>query len=122
MRRGGVPVAYEVAQIMLGLPGEKELTIGAIASGGIRILNQDIIDILGINQMTVDRVTKKEIVEIQHREQKYGGDRPAPYLQDRKVILVDDGLATGATMLATVSAIHIRHPAQVVAAIPTAST
>jgi predicted phosphoribosyltransferase len=131
--RGGVPVACEIVQVIkapmdllivrkLGLPGEEELAIGAIASGGIRILNQDIIDILGINQMTVDRVTEQEIVELQRREQQYRGNRPALDVHDCRVILVDDGLATGATMLAAIRAVRTRHPAQVVVAIPTAST
>lgn len=131
--RGGVPVACEIAQIIkapmdllivrkLGMPGEEELAIGAIASGGIRILNEDIIDILGINQMTVDRVTEQETAELQRREQQYRGGRPTPDLRDRKVILVDDGLATGATMLAAIRSVRTQHPAQVIVAIPTAST
>lgn len=131
--RGGVPVACEIAQIIkapmdllivrkLGMPGEEELAIGAIASGGIRILNEDIIDILGINQMTVDRVTDQETAELQRREQQYRGGRPTPDLRDRKVILVDDGLATGATMLAAIRSVRTQHPAQVIVAIPTAST
>lgn len=131
--RGGVPVAYEIVQIIkapmdllivrkLGLPGEEELAIGAIASGGIRILNQDIIDMLGISQMTVDRVTEQETLELQRREQQYRGNQPALDIHDRRVILVDDGLATGATMLAAIRAVRTRHVAQVVVAIPTAST
>jgi predicted phosphoribosyltransferase len=131
--RGGVPVAYEIVQIIkapmdllivrkLGLPGEEELAIGAIASGEIRILNQDIIDMLGISQMTVDRVTEQETLELQRREQQYRGNQPALDIHDRRVILVDDGLATGATMLAAIRAVRTRHVAQVVVAIPTAST
>jgi putative phosphoribosyl transferase len=131
--RGGVPVAYEITQALklpldllivrkLGMPGEEELAIGAIASGGIRILNEDVIRILGVNQPTVDRVTARETLELQRREHQYRGGRPAPNLRDRTVILVDDGLATGASMLAAVRAVRTCNPAQTVVAVPTAST
>ena len=131
--RGGVPVAYEIQQSLkapldllivrkLGLPGEEELAIGAVASGGIRILNEDVIQALAVNQITIDRVTLRETAELQRRERQYRGDRPPPALRDRIVILVDDGLATGASMLAAVQAVRSRNPAQIVAAIPTAST
>jgi len=131
--RGGVPVAYEIVQSIeasldllivrkLGLPGEEELAIGAIASGGIRILNEDIIHALGVTQLTIDRVTERENTELQRRERQYRGDRPAPDLQNRTVILVDDGLATGASMLAAVRAVRTRNSARIVVAIPTAST
>jgi putative phosphoribosyl transferase len=130
--RGGVPVAYEVARSIkapldvlivrkLGLPGEEELAIGAIASGGIRILNEDVIYALGVSPLTIDRVTEQEMAELQRRERQYRGDRPTPDLQDRTVILVDDGLATGASMLAAVRAVRARQPAQIVVAVPTAS-
>ena len=130
--RGGVPVAYEVAQAIqapldvlivrkLGLPGEEELAIGAIASGGIRILNQDIIDALAVSQAVTDCVTEREAAELERRERQYRGKRPVLEIGDRTVILVDDGLATGASMLAAVRATRIRHPAQVVVAVPVAS-
>lgn len=130
--RGGVPIAYEVAQAIqapldvmivrkLGLPGEEELALGAIASGGIRILNQDIIDALAVSQMVIDRVTEREKAELERRERQYRGERPILEICDRTIILVDDGLATGASMLAAVRATRIRHPAQVVVAVPVAS-
>ena len=131
--RGGVPVAYEVARALhvpldvlivrkLGLPGQEELAIGAIASGGVRILNEDIIDALGINQTVIDHVAERELLELQRREQQYRGDRPSPETRDKIVILIDDGLATGASMLAAVRAVRVRQPYRIVVAIPTAST
>src|SRR5512139_1043341 len=130
--RGGVPIAYEVAQAIqapldvmivrkLGLPGEEELALGAIASGGIRILNQDIIETLAVSQEVIDRVTEREKAELARRERQYRGERPVPEVCDRTIILVDDGLATGASMLAAVRATRTRHPAQVVVAVPVAS-
>jgi putative phosphoribosyl transferase len=130
--RGGVPVAYEVALALqspldvlivrkLGLPGHEELAIGAIASGGIRILNEDIILALAVDQTTVNWVTERELEELQRREQQYRGDRPAPEIHDRTVILIDDGLATGASMLAAVQGLRTRHPAQIVVAVPAAA-
>ena len=102
--RGGVPVAYVVALVIkspldvlivrkLGLPGGEELATGAIASGGIRILNQDIIDILAVSQEVIDHITARETVELQRRERQYRADRPAPKLHGQIVILIDDGLA-----------------------------
>ncbi len=130
--RGGIPVAYEVAIELhapldvflvrkLGLPGREELAIGAIASGGIQILNQDIIDAIGINQTMIDLVIKRESRELQRREEQYRGDRPAPDLYDRTVILIDDGLATGASMLAAVHGVRAQNPSQIVAAVPAAA-
>jgi predicted phosphoribosyltransferase len=130
--RGGVPVAYEVSQAIhapldvwivrkLGLPGQEELALGAIASGGIRILNQDIVDILGVGQAVIDRVTEQERAELQRREREYRGDRRAPEIRNRTVILIDDGLATGATMLAAVRAVRSLGPGQIVVAVPAAS-
>src|SRR5512140_1025465 len=100
--RGGVPVAYEVAQTIqapldvlivrkLGVPGEEELALGAIASGGIRILNQEIIDAFAVSQTVIDRVTEREKVELERRERQYRGERPVFEVRDRSVILVDDG-------------------------------
>lgn len=130
--RGGVPVAYEVALALnapldvwivrkLGLPGQEELAIGAIASGGIRILNEDIIETLGLSDSMIDAVTERERVELQRREQQYRGDSPAPQVRNRTVILIDDGLATGASMLAAVRAMRTQQPFQIVVAVPAAA-
>lgn len=131
--RGGVPVAYEVAQALhapldvlivrkLGLPGQEELAIGAIASGGIQILNQDIVELLGVSPSVIERITERERAELQRREQQYRAGRPAPDVRDRTVILVDDGLATGASMLAAVHGLRTQDPARIVAGVPTAAS
>lgn len=130
--RGGVPVAYEVSQALhipmdvlivrkLGLPGQEELAIGAIASGGIRVLNQDVINYLQVDQEVIDRVTEREQVELRRREQQYRGNHSPPDARDRTVILIDDGLATGASMLAAVRGIRTQNPARIVVAVPTAA-
>lgn len=130
--RGGVPVAYEVSLELklpldvwivrkLGLPGHEELAIGAIASGGTRILNTDIIRAVGLSQTTIDRVTEEELKELKRREGQYRGTRPALDLHKRTVILVDDGLATGASMLAAVGALRTQNPASIVVAVPAAA-
>lgn len=130
--RGGVPVAYEVSQALhipmdvlivrkLGLPAQEELAIGAIASGGIRVLNQDVINYLQVDQEVIDRVTEREQVELRRREQQYRGNRLPPDARDRTVILIDDGLATGASMLAAVRGIRTQNPARIVVAVPTAA-
>ena len=130
--RGGVPVAYEVALALnapldiylvrkLGLPGHEELAIGAIASGGIRVLNKDIIRVLNVPEEIINIVAQRELQELERREHSYRGDRPAPEVHDRKVILVDDGLATGASMRAAVAGLRARHPARIVVAVPTAA-
>lgn len=130
--RGGVPVAYEVAHALnasldvlivrkLGLPGHEELAIGAIASGGIRILNEDILHALAVDRSVIDRVTEQEMEELQRRERQYRGERNALDVHGRTVILVDDGLATGASMLAAVHALRNRQPAEIVVAVPTAA-
>lgn len=130
--RGGVPVAYEVANIIkapldvfivrkLGLPGKEELAIGAIASGGTRILNEDIVRALHIDRSTIDKITEREKLELQRRERQYRGNRPAPDVRGRTVILVDDGLATGASMMAAVHALRTRQPAQIIVAVPAAA-
>src|SRR5207237_91 len=106
--RGGVPVAYEVAQALrvpldvfivrkLGVPGFEELAVGAIASGGVRVLNEDVARALPNAADIIEAVTAKETAELQRREQSYRDGRPAPELRDKTVILVDDGLATGVT-------------------------
>ena len=130
--RGGVPVAYEVARALgapldiflvrkLGLPGHEELAIGAIASGGIRVLNEDIIHMLHIPDEVIDRAARRELQELQRREQNYRGDRPSPEVRDRTVILIDDGLATGASMRAAVAGLRAQSPRQIVVAVPTAA-
>jgi putative phosphoribosyl transferase len=127
--RGGVPVAFEVAQALqvpldvflvrkLGVPGHPELAMGAIASGSVRILTQDIIEELHIPPESIEMVTAQERAELQRREQLYRGDRPLPDLRNRIVILIDDGLATGATMEAAVEAARAYGPARVVVAAP----
>ncbi|HJR81883.1 MAG TPA: phosphoribosyltransferase [Anaerolineales bacterium] len=130
--RGGVPVAYEVARALdaqldifivrkLGLPGHEELAIGAIASGGVRVLNDDIIHTLKIPPKVIDLVAARELQELERRERAYRGDRPGPEVRDRTVILIDDGLATGASMRAAVAGLRVLHPAQIVVAVPTAA-
>jgi len=130
--RGGVPVAYEVALALnapldiflvrkLGLPGREELAIGAIASGGIRVLNEDIIRVLGVPEEVINIVARNELQELERREHNYRGDRPAPDVRDRKVILIDDGLATGASMRAAVVGVRAQHPARIVIAVPAAA-
>lgn len=129
--RGGVPVAYEVAQAIhapmdvmivrkLGLPGQEELAIGAVASGEIQILNEELIDILAVSQEVVNRVTDQEKVELKRREQRYRGDRPPLEVHARTLILIDDGLATRASMLAAVRGLHDQQPTRIVVAIPAA--
>jgi putative phosphoribosyl transferase len=130
--RGGVPVAYEVALALnapldvfivrkLGLPGQEELAIGAIASGGIRVLNEDIIRLLRIPEEVIARVARHEQQELERRERLYRGDRPAPEIRDRTVILIDDGLATGASMRAAIAGLRAQNPGRIVVAVPTAA-
>jgi putative phosphoribosyl transferase len=130
--RGGVPVGYEVALALnapldifivrkLGLPGQEELAIGAIASGGIRVLNEDIIRALNIPQGMIDHIAQRELQELQRREHSYRGDRPAPEVRNRTVILIDDGLATGASMRAAVAGLRTQNPRRIVVAVPTAA-
>ena len=127
--RGGVPVAFEVARALgapldvfvvrkLGLPRHEELAMGAIASGGVRLLNRDVIETYGVSRIEVERVTAAERAELERRERHYRGDRPFPDLSGRTVILVDDGLATGATMRAAVEALRLERPARIVVAVP----
>jgi putative phosphoribosyl transferase len=130
--RGGVPVAYEVATVLhvpmdvflvrkLGVPGHEELAMGAIASGGLRVVNTDVIRALGVPDRVVDHVAANELVELNRRERAYRGDRPEPDIRGRIVILVDDGIATGSTMRAAVQALATRQPARIVVAVPIAS-
>ena len=127
--RGGVPVAYEVAKSLrvpldvfivrkLGVPGFEELAAGALASGGVRVLNKDVLRALPNADEIIESVTAKETAELERREKSYRDDRPAPELRDRVVILVDDGLATGATMRAAVKALRQRGVAKIVVAVP----
>lgn len=127
--RGGVPVAFEVARALdapldlmlvrkLGVPGHEELAMGAIASGGIRVCNDEVVERLGVCGSVIDSVADRESRELQRRECAYRGDRAAPAVAGQSVILVDDGLATGATMLAAVRAIRRRRPALIAVAVP----
>jgi putative phosphoribosyl transferase len=127
--RGGVPVAFEVAQALhapldvfivrkLGVPGHEELAMGAIASGGVRVLNEDVMRILPIPERVVEAVTAREMRELERRQRLYRGDRPPPEVGGRTVILVDDGLATGSTMRAAVKALRQLGPAGIVVAVP----
>lgn len=127
--RGGVPVAYEVAQALgapmdvflvrkLGTPGHRELAMGAIASGGIRVLNEEVVRWYGIPESVIDRVVRDEQQELERRELAYREGRPAPDLEGHIVTLIDDGLATGSTMRAAVEAVRQRRPARVVVAVP----
>lgn len=131
--RGGVPVAYEVARALnapldiflvrkLGLPGREELAIGAIASGGVRVLNQDIVRMLSIPDEVIHFVAKRESQELQRRENLYRGSRPFPEIRDRTVILIDDGLATGANMHAAISGLRAQQPSRIVVAVPAAAS
>ncbi|UUE95272.1 phosphoribosyltransferase [Comamonas thiooxydans] len=129
--RGGVPVAYEVASALalrldlmlvrkLGTPGHKEMAMGAIASGGVRVLNDDLIRGLYISPAAIDAVAQKEVLELQRRDLAYRGKRPAPAVAGQWVILVDDGLATGATMRAAIAAARLQSPAHITVAVPVA--
>jgi predicted phosphoribosyltransferase len=127
--RGGVPVAFEVARALhapldvflvrkLGVPGRKELAMGAIASGGVRVLNEDLVEGLGVPEDVLDAVTAQERAELERRERAYREGRPPPAVRGRTVILVDDGLATGSTMRAAVHALRAQGPARIVVAVP----
>ena len=127
--RGGVPVAAEIAAHLdapldvfvvrkLGVPGHEELAMGAIASGGARVLNEDVVAGLDIPASMVEAVTRQEQAELQRRERLYRGDRGPVAARGRLVILVDDGLATGASMRAAVTALRAREPAYLVVAVP----
>ncbi|HET9109248.1 MAG TPA: phosphoribosyltransferase [Ktedonobacterales bacterium] len=130
--RGGVPVAYEVAQALaapldiivvrkLGVPYEPELAMGAIALGGIRVLNSNIVRRLGISPEDIESVAAEQQRELTRRERLYRGDRPLPDIRGRVVVLVDDGIATGATIRAAVAAVRQQQPARIVIAVPVAS-
>jgi len=127
--RGGVPVAREVARALaipfdvyvvrkLGVPGHEELAMGAIATGGVRQVNRNVVDALGIPGNVIDAVAERELLELERREQTYRGNRAPMPLTNKTVILVDDGLATGSTMRAAVMAVRQQQPARVIVAVP----
>jgi putative phosphoribosyl transferase len=130
--RGGVPVAYEVANELgaplgvfmvrkLGVPGQEELAMGAIASGGVLVLNERLIQALGLDRKELERAVAQEAREIERREAAYDGERGPPDLDGKTVILVDDGLATGSTMRAAALAVRQLNPARVIVAVPVAA-
>lgn len=130
--RGGVPVGYEVARALdapldvfvvrkLGLPWQEELAMGALASGGVRILDENLIRIAHVTAEDLRRITEVEQAELARRERQYRGERPFPDLAGKTVILVDDGLATGSTMRAAVAALRLERPARIIVAVPVAA-
>jgi predicted phosphoribosyltransferase len=130
--RGGVPVGYEVARALhapldvfivrkLGVPGHEELAMGAVATGGVRVLNEQVVRGLRIPDSVIDAVASWELEELRRRERLYRGERPPPDVRGKTVILVDDGLATGSTMLAAVRALRQQQPARIVVAVPIAA-
>jgi putative phosphoribosyl transferase len=130
--RGGVPVAFEVAEALqapldvfvvrkLGVPGHEELAMGAIATGGMYIVNEHVVHMLAIPDSVIEEVAEREQKELERREQLYRDDLPPPDVRDRTIILVDDGLATGSTMRAAVAALRKQHPAHIVVAVPVAA-
>jgi putative phosphoribosyl transferase len=130
--RGGVPVGFEIAIALqvpldvfvvrkLGLPWHEELAMGALASGGVRVLDEDLIRVARVSYDDIERVTSIEQAELERRERRYRGDRLFPDVSDKTVILVDDGLATGSTMRAGVSALRRENPARIIVAVPVAA-
>ncbi len=129
LARGGVPVGYEVARALnapldvflvrkLGVPGHEELAMGAIASGGVRVVNDDVVAMLGIPPAVLDAVAERERGELLRRERAYRDDRPPPAVRGHAVVRVDDGLATGSTMRAAIRAVRALGPTSVIAAVP----
>ncbi len=127
--RGGVPVAYQVAKALqvpmdiflvrkLGVPGHEELAMGAISTGGVRVLNDDIVSYLRIPRDVIDAVAAGELKELERREREYRGDRPEPDVRGKTVILIDDGLATGSTMRAAAAALRQQNPTRIIVAVP----
>ncbi|MPZ99643.1 MAG: phosphoribosyltransferase [Dehalococcoidia bacterium] len=130
--RGGVPVGFEVARVLelpldivlvrkLGLPGHEELAMGAIASGGWRAMNEEVVDAMRVSEAAIERVAEGEMLELRRREELYRDGRPPIDVTDRPVILVDDGLATGASMRAALQALRRREPSSITVAVPVAS-
>ncbi len=129
--RGGVPVAFEVARALdapldifvvrkLGLPSNEELAMGALASGNVRVINEEVVQSFGIADRIIEAVAEKEQVELERREHLYRGDSPLPSIEGKTILLVDDGVATGSTMRAAVAALRRQHPAQIIVAVPVA--
>ena len=129
--RGGVPVAFEVAKSLdapldifvvrkLGLPGDEELAMGAVASGNVRVINEQVVRSFGVSDDVVDAVAEKEEMELKRRELLYRGDAPAPDATGKTVLLVDDGIATGSTMRAAVAALQRQRPSRIIVAVPVA--
>lgn len=127
--RGGVPVAFEVAEALhlpldifvvrkLGMPGHEEFAIGAIASGGARVLNQDLIHQLSLSAEIIERIVAREQRELERRERIYRGQRPMLDVRDRTIIIVDDGLATGSSMRAAIAALRQKRPTKLIVAVP----
>ena len=131
--RGGVPLAYEIAVALrapldtivvrkLGVPSQPELAFGAIASGGVRVINSDVVEtVFGPDDETIEQIAGREMQELRRREQAYRLDRPYPELAGKDVVLVDDGLATGATMRAAAEAVKTKSPSSVIVAVPVGS-
>ncbi len=130
--RGGVPVAFEIASHLhlpldvflvrkLGVPGQPELALGAIASGGLRVLNHEVVREFGLTPQAIDAVAAREQIELERRERDYRKNRPALDVTGRPAILVDDGLATGSSMRAAARALRLRQPSQIIAAVPVAA-
>lgn len=127
--RGGVPVGYQVAKFLrvafdvfvvrkLGVPGHEELAMGAIASGGVRVMNREVVNALEIPARVIDAVAAKELIELERRERLYRGTDPLVPLLNKTVVLIDDGLATGSTMRAAVASVRAQQPARVIVAVP----
>ncbi|MBA4450179.1 phosphoribosyl transferase [Cylindrospermopsis raciborskii S07] len=130
--RGGVPVGWEIAKAVnapldvcivrkIGVPGQKELAMGAIGAGGVRVFNHDIIATLGIDRDVIENVVSQELEELKRREQTYRGNAPPIKVENKTVILVDDGVATGATIRAAIAVLKQQKPSKIVVAIPVAS-
>jgi putative phosphoribosyl transferase len=129
--RGGVPVAFEIAKALnapldvclvrkLGVPGHKELAMGAIASGGVRFINENVVDWLRISQQTIDQVAAMEMGELERRNRIYRGNRPLPKVKHHTIILVDDGIATGSTIRAAIATLKQQQPRELIVAVPVA--
>ncbi len=130
--RGGVPVGWEIAKALnapldvcivrkIGVPGQKELAMGAIGAGGVRVFNRDVIATLGIDRDVIETVVSQELEELKRREQIYRGSAPPIKVENKTVILVDDGIATGATIRAAIAVLKQQKPSKIVVAIPVAS-
>jgi putative phosphoribosyl transferase len=130
--RGGVPVAAEIAEALsapldvllvrkLGMPGQPELAMGAIAAGGVRVLNEDVVATAGVSAVQIERVAAREQVELERRDRVYRGGRAPITLTGRCVILVDDGIATGATVRAAIAVVRAQQPSRLVLAVPVAA-